>query len=139
MSLRRHFLAVALLAPLLGSCVGPDLVADQTVKGEALLAKRLAGKVADAPVNCLPRYRSNDMEVVDRDTILFHEGRTTYRQDTNGHCYPNGHSSGYALVTRSVGGGGQLCDGDIAQVVDTSSGFFAGSCSFNRFVPYRRP
>jgi len=134
---RHSLIAVAVLAPLLTSCAGQEL-AHQTAKGEVRLAERLAGKVPGAAVSCLPRYRSTDMEVIDRDTILFHDGRTTYRQDTRGSCYPHGSSSGYALVTRSFGGsGGQLCDGEIAQTIDTSSGFYSGSCSFNRFVPYR--
>ncbi len=140
MSPRHSLIASFILAPLLASCVGQEIPPHQTAKGEARLAQRLAGTVAGEPVNCLPRYRSNDMEVIDNDTILFHDGRTTYRQDTSGSCYPYGRQSGYALVTRSVGGGGGgLCNGDIAQVVETSGGFYAGSCSFNRFIPYRRP
>ncbi len=138
--LPRHVLiAAAIVAPLLASCVGQEIPPQQTAKSEARLAQRLAGTVAGAPVSCLPRYRSTDMEVIDDDTILFRDGRTTYRQDTSGSCYPHGSQSGYALVTRNVGGSaGQLCDGDIAQSIDTASGFFSGSCSFNRFTPYRR-
>ncbi len=139
MSPRHSLIATFILAPLLASCVGQEIPPHQTVKGEARLAQRLAGTVAGEPVNCLPRYRSNDMEVIDGDTILFHDGRTTYRQDTSGSCYPQGSQSGYALVTRNVGGSGRLCDGDIARAVDRASGLFAGSCSFNRFIPYRRP
>ncbi len=137
MLLRRSMIAAAALLPLLSACTGPEMPY-QSADGEARLSERLAGKVASAPVNCLPRYRTSEMEVIDRDTILFHDGSTVYRQDTNGQCYPFGRQAGYALVTRAVGGNGELCEGDIAQVVDTTSGFFAGSCSFNRFVPYRR-
>ncbi len=136
---RHALIAAALVAPLVASCVGQEIPPQQTAKGEARLAQRLAGLVAGAPVNCLPRFRSNDMEVIDDDTILFHDGRTIYRQDTGGNCYPRGSSAGYALVTRSVGGSSGFCAGDIAQVVDTSGGFFVGSCSFNPFIPYRRP
>ena len=57
------------------------------------------------------------MEVIDRDTIVYRDGRTSYVQHTNGHCYPNGPRGGYYLVTRSFGSSG-LCRGDIAQVVD---------------------
>ncbi|HXH00040.1 MAG TPA: hypothetical protein VNI79_06470 [Sphingomicrobium sp.] len=136
---RNAMIAALVVTPLLASCAGQEIAPHQTVKGEALLAKRLAGTTAGPAVNCLSRYRSADMEVVDSDTILFHDGRTTYRQDTNGSCYPYGRQSGYALVTRNFGGGGGLCDGDIAQVIDTTGGIYAGTCSFNAFVPYRRP
>ena len=33
---------------------------------------------------------------------------------------------------------GQLCRGDIAQAVDRTANFPAGSCSFGDFVPYTR-
>lgn len=134
----RASLLAALAAPLLASCGANDFTPHQTVRGEARLAKELAGRTAGQPVDCLPNHRSNGLEVIDRDTLLFRYGSTIYRQDTNGQCYPSDSQMGYALVTRSIGTG-QLCDGDIAQVVDTSSGFFSGSCSFNAFIPYRRP
>lgn len=138
---RRSTFVARLLAPLLAatlaSCAGNDLTPYQSAEGEARLAKELAGKFAGKPVNCLPYHGNNGLEVIDRDTILFHAGSTVYRQDTNGQCYPSGSQMGYALVTRSFGSS-QYCNGDIARVVDTSGGFTVGSCSFNEFVPYRR-
>ena len=54
-------------------------------------------------------------------------------------CCPNGPRGGITLVTRTFGSSG-LCRGDIAQVVDSSSRTFAGSCSLGEFVPVpRRP
>jgi len=138
MSARSLLFAAALSLPVLASCAAQDIAPERTARGEALLAQRLAGKVAGPPVACLSRYRSADMEVIDSDTLLFRDGRTTYRQDTNGSCYPRGSKIGYTLVTRSLSGG-QYCDGDIAQVMDSSTGAFVGSCSFNAFVPFRQP
>ena len=133
-----RFLAAALAASTIAGCAGQPMVADRDPRGEARLAQALAGKVAGPPVTCLPSYRTNQMEVIDRDTIVYRDGRTSYVQHTNGHCYPNGPRGGYYLVTRSFGSSG-LCRGDIAQVVDSSSRSFAGSCSFNAFIPYRTP
>jgi len=133
-----RFLVAALTATGLAACAGQPMVADRDPRGEAKLAQALAGKVAGQPVSCLPHYRTNQMEVIDRDTLLYRDGRTSYVQHTNGHCYPNGPRGGYYLVTRQFGGSG-LCRGDIAQVVDSSSQSFAGSCSFNEFIPYRTP
>jgi hypothetical protein len=45
--------------------------------------------------------------------------------------------SHYAIVTRQFGGGG-LCSGEIAEVVDPTTGISISSCSFGEFVPYRR-
>jgi hypothetical protein len=75
---------------------------------------------------------------VDDDTILFRSGsRRVYRNDLVGSCNGLGRG-GYALVTRSFGGSGQLCRGDIAHTVDTASGMFGGSCVIGEFVPYTR-
>lgn len=136
MLLRRTSLA-AMIVPLLASCASTGPSAEQVAASEARLAERLAGKVAGQPVRCLPFYRSNDMEVIDSDTILFHEGRTVYRQDTRGDCYPTGSRTGYALVTHTLSG--RLCSGDIARSVDLTSGINGGSCSLTDFVPYRQP
>ncbi|MCY7338565.1 MAG: hypothetical protein LH465_01175 [Sphingomonas bacterium] len=136
MKFARSLLAAIIVAPLIASCTGQTIVPYNDPASEAQLAQRLAGKVAGAPVNCLPNYRTNDFEVIDRDTFLYRDGGTYYRQDTIGACYP-GTSSGYALVTNSIGG--QLCAGDIARTVDTSSGMIYLSCELTPFVPFRRP
>ena len=133
-----RILAAAVLATTLAGCAGQPMVAERDPRADARLAKALAGKVAGPPVSCLPSYRATQMEVIDRDTILYRDGRTSYVQNTNGDCYPNGAGGGYYLVTKSFGTSG-LCRGDIAQVVDSSSQSFAGSCSFNAFIPYRTP
>jgi hypothetical protein len=133
-----RLLAATVLATGLAACAGQPMAPDRDPRGEAKLAQALAGKVAGRPINCLPHYRTNQMEVIDRDTILYRDGRTSYVQHTNGYCYPNGPRGGYYLVTRSFGTT-SLCRGDIAQVVDSSSRTFAGSCSFNDFIPYHTP
>jgi hypothetical protein len=133
-----RLLAAVPVAILIASCAAQPMGPDRNVRSQARLAQALAGKVPGRPVSCLPHYRNNDMEVIDSDTILFRDGRTTYVQHTNGGCYPNGTNIGYTLVTKTIGSGG-LCRGDIATVIDNGSRFFAGSCSFNDFIPYRTP
>ena len=131
-------LAAAPFMTLLTSCAGQPMVADRDPRGEARLAQALAGKIAGQPITCLPNFRTNQMEVIDRDTILYRDGRTSYVQHTNGYCYPNGPRGGYYLVTRQAGTSA-ICRGDIAQVHDSASRTFAGSCSFNNFIPSRTP
>src|SRR5215213_4961734 len=97
----------------------------------------LAGKVAGPPVSCLPTFRQDDMVVIDDRTIAFRQGSSrTYVNHMQGGCSNLG--GGYALVTRTFGGG-QLCRGDIAQVVDLTNRITVGSCVFGDFVPYTRP
>ncbi len=131
-------LLVAVPALMLVACNAQPFAPDRDPRGEARLAQLLAGKVADKPVACLAPYRTTDMEVIDRDTIAYRDGRTVYVQNTNGYCYPSGQKSGYTLVTRRVGTN-QTCRGDISSVIDSASGSFVGSCSFNEFIPYRAP
>lgn len=133
----RHYAAAPILA-LLAGCTGQPMGPDRDPAGEAALAHALAGKVAGPPLSCLPSHRSDNMEVIDRDTIIYRDGRTTYVQNTDGYCYPNGPRGGFTLVTTRVGTD-ELCRGDIGKVINSSSGTFAGSCTFNEFIPYRAP
>ena len=125
------FLIIAVAASACAASAAPE---PRTAKAQTKLTHELAGKVAGAPVSCLPSYRSQDMVVVDDNTILFRNGRTVYRNDPPGGCSPLG-SGNYTLVTKSIGGNG-LCRGDIATVVDLTSRFTVGSCSFGDFIPY---
>jgi hypothetical protein len=133
-----RLLAAVPVVAMIAGCAAQPMGPDREARSQVRLAQALAGKVAGRPVSCLPHYRNNDMEVIDSDTILFRDGRTTYVQNTRGGCYPHGTNVGYTLVTRTIGSGG-LCRGDIATVIDNGSRFFAGSCSFNDFIPYRMP
>ena len=133
-----RLLAAVPVTALLAACAAQPMGPDRTARGDARLAQALAGKIPGRPVSCLPNFRSGEMEVIDSGTLIFRDGRTTYLQRTHGNCYPGGDRGGYTLVTKQSGGSGN-CRGDIAQVVELSTGTFAGSCSFNDFIPYRAP
>jgi hypothetical protein len=97
----------------------------------------VAGKVAGPPQSCLPHYSSNDMVVIDENTIAFRDGtRRVYVNHMQGGC--NNLGGTYALVTRQFGNA-ELCRGDIGQVVDLTNHFTVGSCVFGDFIPYTRP
>ena len=116
-----------------------SLPAKETPSTEATqkLAQALQGRTPGRPVNCIANLRGGaQMSVIDDTTILFREGSTVYVQKPEGGC-PNLGNGRYALVKRQVGGS-QYCEGDIGEVVDPVSGFFAGSCVFGPFIPYRK-
>lgn len=128
-------LTLLLVVSGLGSCVAsppdPELVARQQAK----LATLTAGKVAGPPISCLPMYRSDDMIVIDDNTVAFRDGaRRIYVNHMMGPC--TGIAYGNALVTRTTQT--QLCRGDIARVLDVSARTNIGSCAFGDFVPYTR-
>jgi hypothetical protein len=120
----------------LGACA-PALQQPQprSARAETQLQELLAGKVAGAPVSCLPNHRANEMVIIDDNTLLFRQsGSRVYRAQLEGSCSRLG-SGFYALKTNRFGGGG-LCRGEIAEVVDVQNGFSVGSCVFGDFVPY---
>ena len=106
--------------------------------GQASTAARLlAGKVAGPPVNCISDFRAYDMRWLDSDTVAFKaSGNRVYVNHFQGGC--DNYGGRYALVTRQVATA-QLCRGDIASLVDTTSRYQAGSCVFGDFIPYTGP
>jgi hypothetical protein len=133
-----RFLGLLLIASALGSCTAapPADTSEMMARQQAKLAELTAGKVAGPTLSCIPQYSSNDMRVIDDNTIAFRDGPSRlYVTHMNGGCtnLENGHN---ALVTRTTVS--QLCRGDIAQVIDTSTRMFVGACTFGDFVPYTR-
>lgn len=130
--------SLLLLAPLAASCTmaTPVSMAAPTPQEQAKFASLTAGKVAGPPVSCLPTYRSNDMIVIDENTIAFRQGAgRVFINHMDGGCM-NIRGGSNTLVTRTTGS--SLCRGDIAQVVDRLSSIPVGSCVFGDFTPYTR-
>ena len=129
-------ISVVMAGAVLASCTaGPWPAPTRTAEKQREYEQLLSGKVAQAPVSCLPHWRSDDMRTIDDATILFRDGsKRTYVNHMQGPCtsLATGH---YALVTRQFGSA-DLCRGDIAQVVDTLNRFTIGSCVWGDFVPY---
>ncbi len=136
--MRRSVLAsltIVTAAVGLAACATAPQPADRSPEAQRELARYLSGRTAGQPQSCLPTFRSQDMVVVDERTILYRDGSNrVWRNEMNGPCSGLGRP-GTAIVTRQFGGGG-LCRGEIAQIVDTAAGFTVGSCSFGDFVPY---
>lgn len=128
--------AFLIIAASASACAASAMTETRSPKAEKRLVSELQGKVAGAPISCLPPLRGRDMIVIDDNTVLFREGRRkVYRNDPPGGCSPMGFG-GYTLVTRSTSS--QLCRGDIVQVTDLRNGIIAGSCALGDFVPYER-
>lgn len=125
-------------AGALAACATVGAPEPRSPKAQQELARWLDGKVAGQPQTCLPTYRSQDMIVIDENTLLFRDGANrVWRTELRGPCNGLGRP-GTALLTKTYGGTG-LCRGEIAQVIDTSQGFTVGSCGIGDFVPYTGP
>jgi len=132
-------ISLLLLGTIVASCTtAPPPQEARSAQGEQELQQLLAGKVAQRPTTCLQSYQANDMRVIDPTTVAFRQGSSrVYVAHMRAPCDLLDRA-GYALVTREYGSA-QLCNGDIARVVNTGSRMTVGSCVFGDFTPYYRP
>lgn len=137
MKLRMSCLLALASSVALGACTSTPAQEVRSPRAQKELTEALAGRTPGPPTNCVPNYRTNNMQVIDDYTILFRDGRTVYVQNPRGGCNGIG-SGGYTLVTRPFGVN-QMCSGDINRLVDLRTGMGGGSCVFSPFVPYTRP
>lgn len=130
-------LILACAAMIEGSCSTTPVQEARTPKAAQRLAEAIEGRVAGPPVDCIPNYRTaTQMQIIDDNTLVFHDGNTVYLQNPPGGC--RGITlSGYTLVTRQFGSS-QMCRGDINNLVDIRNGMLGGSCVFGSFIPYRK-
>lgn len=130
-----RLISVFLAGAVLASCAEDQPPAVRSAQAQQQYATLLAGKVAQAPMTCLPSYRATDMIRIDDDTLVFRDSsRRVYVNHMRGPCSGLASSSN-ALVTREFTGPGP-CSGDIARVVETMSHMTVGSCAWGEFVPY---
>ncbi|HUE79894.1 MAG TPA: hypothetical protein VMN38_09720 [Sphingomicrobium sp.] len=130
--------SLVILTLALGACSTTPQPMGRSAEADAHLQELIAGKVPGQGRACLPHYRANNMVVIDDNTVVFDSGRTVYRNDFQGGACSRLGSGFYAMLTKTSGGTG-LCRGDIAQVVDTTTGITVGSCVLGDFVPYTTP
>ena len=131
-------IALILAGAGLASCSTAPQPTMRSAQGQAELNRLIEGKVAGAPVDCLPHFDSKNMRAIDDQTAVFRGvGGKIYVTHFNGSCSNLGNP-GYALVTKQYGSA-NLCRGDIAQMVQTSTGMTVGGCAVGSFVPYTTP
>lgn len=123
---------------LLSMAVSPSFAKTHsaaTSRGEQELAKLLAGATPGKPTSCLSSYQRNDSRTIDGIGVLYRQGRTSWLNRFQDDCPGLGYHT--ILVTRTPTD--QLCRGDIAKLIDNSTGMFEGSCVLGDFVPYTKP
>jgi hypothetical protein len=135
MRIAMRTMSLLCLAATLSACsTGPQ--PGPSPQAQRDLQRLLAGKVPGKPIACLPDSSTRNLVVIDDHTVAYKDGRTVYVNNFRGGTCSNLNTGFHALVTRRFGGA-DLCSGDIAQVLDTTSGFIVGSCVMGDFVPYK--
>ena len=109
-------------------------VAATNDRDAANVEKALAGKVPGTPKDCLSRFDADHMSTHDGLLLFRVNSKVTYRNDIN-QCSLLHEDD--IIQTNTFGG--QLCRGDIFQIIDRTGGFTRGACSLGKFVPYSAP
>lgn len=127
-------------APLaLTACMTDDRAmadrAEDRAEAAAEVSQRLQGFTPTRTRSCLPSRTTSGIRVYDDGTALIREAGTIYRQDLGPGCEAASRPS-TTLVTDS--NFGSMCSGNIARVVDASTGIFYGSCSLGDWTEYER-
>ena len=117
-----------LLAPILLLSV-----AATNDRDAANVEKTLAGKAPGEPRECLSAFQSQRMSVHDGLLLFRVNSKLVYRNDLN-NC-PSLREDD--IIQTNLFGSGQLCRGDIFQIIDRTGGFNRGACTFGKFVPYQ--
>jgi hypothetical protein len=128
--MRTLAIALTAAAALLGTAA---LEAKPKMTPQQELDKLLDGRVAGAPVHCIPHWETREMRVLDKTAIVYGWGNVIYVNRPKNAADLDDDD---ILVTRTSGS--QLCDLDIIHTVDRSGHFVTGFVSLGEFVPYRR-
>jgi hypothetical protein len=104
------------------------------VDHEAELARRLAGRIAGDPVQCIDLHRVRSSQVINDTAIVYDAGGVLYvnRPDSGADSLNRNDTMVTRLYTT------QLCNTDTVQMVDRVSGAMTGVIFLGDFVPYRR-
>lgn len=134
-------IAIACAAAGLVAGCGATAVDDRTAaispRNAEKLDRQLAGKVAGEPINCIPMRNADEAIRISDDILLYRvSNRLVYRNDLAPSCSGLARNSDI-MVVRTVST--QLCDGDIINLVDRTSGSSFGGCALGKFTPYRTP
>lgn len=131
---------VALTAAVLIATLGATASTAQTgrekaaARTQAKLDRSLAGLTPGTAERCIDPRRVTYTESYP-NTILYVAGRgKLWRADTVGTCA--GLSNDDIIVSRRISS--HICEGDIIETRARTGGFYTGSCSLGKLVPYTK-
>jgi hypothetical protein len=133
--MRKLVLTLALGAFAAGACLAKASPEQPDAKGEAELAKLLAGRAEGPPERCITTMNSVNPRIVDGTAIVYDFGRTLYVNRPRGNLTTLREDD--LLVSQQWGS--QLCALDQVRTVEPGSGFPHSIMTLGEFVPYARP
>jgi hypothetical protein len=129
-------LAVMMSALALAGCAAnADSQRGRQAEAERDLAKALAGRTAGKAQDCISLTAANGPEIIDRNRIVYRDGRRVWVNDLGGSC--PGLEEDDLLVIEVHGS--QLCRNDLFRANDRGSVVPGRYCRFGKFTPYTKP
>lgn len=128
--------AIIACALTVAGSMPPPASAKDRPTGEAALAERLAGRVADKPQSCVS-FRQLRGTTMYRDVGIVYRGpgSTLYLNRGKGGSLDQLSDDSILVTVTPLT---QLCANDTVRLVDRVSGFDRGFLILGDFVPYRR-
>jgi hypothetical protein len=133
--MRLAIMAIGAALALAGCTARSEMQASQRAQAETDLAKALDGRVAGTPVDCISDDTPRGPQVIDRDTILYHDGRRVWRNELAAEC-PSLNAYDTLIVEKH---GSQLCRNDRFRVLPAGTRIPGPYCRLGSFTPYTRP
>lgn len=100
------------------------------------LAEVTQGRIAGPPQSCISTNPSENLRVIDPQTIAYGVGRTVYINRLAGPC-PGMDEMNTIIVEAATGG--QYCQGDRIRGREPQSIIAGPSCNLNEWIAYRQP
>lgn len=135
-----RLIPMTLALPLLAGCAANAMETDNasadslSERDQRQLAAMLDGKTPGNPQHCITTRPNTRSTVIGRQSVLYTNGGTVYRNDLRGGCPSLRPTS--VIVTQRYSSN-RLCSGEILQIRDPARGTWTGSCTLGEFVPYR--
>jgi hypothetical protein len=123
-----------LLLILLLTCACAATAGAPSRRGEADLARKLAGRTAGEPRDCVSASDSASLVPRGRQALLYRRGDTLWVNRLAAECPGLGEMSQLILERHS----GQYCRGDPFRAREPGMTIPGPTCILGRFTPYRR-
>jgi len=130
-----RILSFCVTALILGTAAQAPARAPAKERGEADLARELAGRVAGKPVNCLSLGRIAGQTIIDRTAIVYRGiGNTLWVNRPRGAEMLRDDDIPVQFVY-----GSELCQLDQIKLLDRGTQMQRGFVGLGEFVPYTKP
>lgn len=115
-------------------CTSAATFQSSVERADRALAAEIKDLTPGAPVNCISASGGNGPHIIDKDTVLYREGRTVYRNELPSQC--RGLEPGNTMIVEVHGG--QICHNDKFRVIEPGQSIPGPYCRFGKFTPYRK-